>query len=283
MEQGNLSLPGESRDWLAHATENARARADEAKVAATRASRALTELETLCRHRDRGWWFHIRAQLARGSKTRQAMVASDPDIENRLAKLLEEAEVRTRELMLDFPRDMERIASIRGLPLDVESSRHPVYKFRDGFFEVRVDERRLVARVSDYEESLKTLPPDVEAIAEVLQSEDSRVFARPFDGKRFLKKLRRAYLAALKSAGEADGAPAPVRDIAGRMARTGRGPRRDEFLVDLSRLVEQGPPAVQGMRFELQQTRDLHKGMLLLGQAGSGMVSLLVFRKEHAP
>jgi len=92
--------------------------------------------------------------------------------------------------------------------------------------------------------------------------------------------LRKHYLAILKKKKQADGDPVPLRHIARRMADNERHFRRDEFLIDLSRLVVNGPAEVDGMRFDLQQTKDTEQGMLLYGPAGRGMVNLLIFRKE---
>jgi hypothetical protein len=43
----------------------------------------------------------------------------------------------------------------------------------------------------------------------------------------------------------------------------------------------EGPAETNGYRFELQQTKDTKEGMLLLGEAGRGMVNLLIFKKTN--
>ena len=182
-------------------------------------------------------------------------------------------------MTLSLPRDMERIAEQYKLPLARNLSRHPRYQFRDGFITVDIDDAKRVARIRDYEEKLAEIPPDVGALAELLAREDKRLFGRSFNGPHLLEKLRRQYLAILKKTKMTDGDPVPLRHIARRLSENERNFRRDEFVVDLSRLAVEGPAETGGFRFELQQTKDTDQGLLLYGPAGRGMVGLLIFRK----
>ena len=182
-------------------------------------------------------------------------------------------------LILQLPRDIERMAQSHQLPLDFARSRHPKYLFREGFLTLEIDDAKRLARLRDYEEKLADIPPDIEAIAQTLKTQDHRLFGRPFDGPRFLEKIRRNYLALLKKSHMLDGDPVPLRHIARRLADNERSYRRDEFLIDLSRLAVEGPPEIGGYRFEFQQTKDTEQGFLLHGRAGRGMVNLLIFKK----
>ena len=58
-----------------------------------------------------------------------------------------------------------------------------------------------------------------------------------------------------------------------------KGFRTDEFLVDLSRLAQDGPFEIDGRRLDLQQTKDTNQGMLLHGAAGRGYVGFIVFKE----
>ena len=71
----------------------------------------------------------------------------------------------------------------------------------------------------------------------------------------------------------------PLRTIARKLASNDSKFRRDEFLIDLSKLAVEGPAVVSGRRFEFQQTSDANQGMLLYGPASRGMVNLLIFTK----
>ncbi|MCX8156083.1 MAG: hypothetical protein N3J91_06525 [Verrucomicrobiae bacterium] len=280
MNQAQLPITSQPADWLAETRSQARERAARAKTEAEAAARAQAIWEKLASNVEKKWWFHIRAILEQEAAFFHQLRETANNVAPHLEGLYEEAKKQTEELLLQLPRDMERMAANHQLPLDRSQSRHPRYKFRDGFITVEIDELKRLARIKDYEERLAELPPDTEAIAEVLKREDHRLFGRRFDGAEFLACLRKHYLAILKKNKQADGDPVPLRHIARRMADKKRHFRRDEFLIDLSRLVVEGPAEVDGMRFDLQQTKDTEQGMLLYGPAGRGMVNLLIFRKE---
>lgn len=139
---------------------------------------------------------------------------------------------------------------------------------------------------SSWGDQMTALPADPEAIIDTVATEDKRLFGRKFNGKRFLGDLRAAYLVALTKQSAQDGSPVPIRVVFGCMSgrtKAYKNYKRDEFLVDLSHLTKQGPAETDGFRFELQQTKDTTEGMLLLGAAGQGMVSLLIFKKSEKP
>ena len=71
----------------------------------------------------------------------------------------------------------------------------------------------------------------------------------------------------------------PIRRITHRLGKNEKGFHTDEFLVDLSRLAEEGPLQVDDVKVDLQQTKDTTQGMLLHGVASSGYVGFIVFRK----
>jgi hypothetical protein len=98
-------------------------------------------------------------------------------------------------------------------------------------------------------------------------------------GFRLVETGPTAYLAILKKEKRPDGSPVPIRAIARKIASNDSKFRRDEFLIDLSRLAVEGPAEVSGFKFELQQTSDTSQGMLLYGPASSGMINLLIFTK----
>src|SRR5262249_18391972 len=146
------------------------------------------------------------------------------------------------------------------LPLDSDS-RHPRYSLEHKFFQIEIDDQRRIARLSNREREgrLAELPADVGAVVDAIQREHTRVFGRSFDGKKFLKQLRTQYLAILKKEKLSEGASVPIRHITRRLGKNIRGFRPDEFLVDLSRLVERGPTQVDGWQLDLQQTKDTNQ------------------------
>lgn len=229
---------------------------------------------------DRGWWCHILSVFEREKTFFHRLREEGHPAIPQLEKLYQHAKRQADDLMFDIPREMEKLAERLEIPLERSQSQHPKYRFRGGFITVEINEKKRLAKLSTYEGKLADVPADIDAVGEVLSREDNRLFNRKFDGAKFLKKLRSTYLAILKKEKRQDGQEVPLRLIAAELAKSDSRFKRDEFLLDLSLLTEHGPAAVDGMRFQLQQTKDTEQGMLLYGPSARGMVNLLVFRKE---
>jgi hypothetical protein len=260
-------------DLLTSAKERAKDLMDEADAAA----RVVKCLNGLHSFMEKGWLFHILDLLDRERpllKTHLAEGQAIQSVEAVYCYAKEKVEVVKRR----YPSYLEAACRSADLALDPES-RHPTYKLEQQFFQLKVDEQKWVARLSDYEGRLADLPADVYAVVEVLNRERERIFRRKFDGPKFLKRLRSQYLAVVKRDKQADGASIPIRHITQRLGKNAKGFRSDEFLVDLSRLVEKGPMDIDGYRLDLQQTKDTNQGMLLYGVAARGYIGFVVFRK----
>jgi len=190
------------------------------------------------------------------------------------------AEQRATESQKRFPRLLENACAHAQLPIDRDSP-HPRYSFDSHFFSLQIDDQRRLARLSNNEGEIAQIPSDVPAIVELVAHERRRLFDRPFTPSRFLKQLRVQYLAVAKQAGEPDGASIPIRQITRRLGKNIRNFRTDEFLVDLSRLVENGTAEIDGRQLDLQQTKDSRQGMLLPGPSSRGYVGFVVFTKGN--
>lgn len=260
-------------DLLASAKE----RAKTLKAEADSAARIERVWEGLHSFMVKDWPFHILDLLDREVPLREALRAEGhpaiPAVEGVYRDAKEQADAVKRL----YPSHLEEACRSAGLALDSES-RHPTYSLEQRFFQLKVDEQKWVARLSDHEGRLADLPADVGAVVEVLLRERKRIFGRPFNGRKFLKLLRSQYRAVAKKDKQTDGASIPIRHITRRL-KDAKGLRSDEFLVDLSRLVEQGPMDIDGYRLDLQQTKDTNQGMLLHGVAGRGYIGFVVFRK----
>lgn len=258
----------------------ARQRAKILKAEADEATRIQRIWEDLGGYLSKGWSSHIVWLMEKEAELLKKMRADGHEAIPAL-----EAVFRTAKEQTDLSKHSSRFISQldeacreQKLPLDRES-RHPRYTFENGFLQLEVDDYKGMARLSNHEGRLGEFPADIGAIVEALQREHKRLFGRPFDGKKFLKKLRHHYLAILEKQGEKDGASLPIRRITARLGKNEEKFRSDEFLVDVSRLVERGPAELDGYRFDLQQTKDTNQGMLLVGPAGRGYVGFITFRK----
>lgn len=268
------------QDWLQSYLDKACERAEKLRKDAKAAAQEETVLKTLNEAVQKEWWCHVLAIIEREKEFFHRLRIESHSAVPRLEELFHCAKREVDDAFFSMPRDMEKLSERLKLPLDMVQSRHPKYFFRDGFITVEVIEKKRIARLYTYEGKLAELPADIKAIEEALGREDKRLFGRKFDGKKFLKKMRRAYLAILKKENRKDGEEVPLRQIMTEMAKGKSSHRRDEFVLDLSRLTEQGPASVDGMRFQLQQTKDSQQGVLLYGPSARGMVNLLIFKKE---
>lgn len=270
-----MQIVGSARDLAAAARE----RLSSLKAQAEEAARVSRLWEDLLTYLERGWPLHVLAQLNKAAPLLMNLRSDGhpaiPAIEDAYRAARREGDA----LLKGYPAILFEACQSAQLPLDGDS-RHPRYSFRERFFILEVDEQRKVARLSDREGKLSDFPADVGAVVQAVQRAEKRVFGRPFDGGKLLKLLRRQYLAILRKSKQPDGSAIPIRHITRRLGRNLKGFRTDEFLVDISRLLERGPLELDGCRLDLQQTKDTEQGMLLLGRAGLGYVGFVVFRKE---
>lgn len=253
-------------------------------VEAKRLSRILDDLAAF---QKRSLPLHVKALCEKEKDFLKALREKDHPAIPAIEELYREMNARSIDAMRSIPGDLEKLAKSEGLAIDFSRSRHPKYCFESGgLIEVEVQDKKLEAKVGTREGFLAKIPADSVAIIDIVKQEKKRLFDRPFAGSRFLADLRSAYSLAIKAKKAADGDPVPLREVFDLMTRkisSRKGYKSDEFLVDLSKLVLEGPGEIKGDRFELQHTKDTKEGMLLLGGAGSGMVSLLIFKKSNNP
>lgn len=243
--------------------------------AAAQAEKAWAELHTFL---DKGWTLHLLALLEKEAPRLKKMRAENhpaiPAIEDAYRRAKEERD----RIFRRFPSLLEEAFANSDSSID-PTSRHPKYTLETGFFRLEIDEKKQTARLSDHEGRLAEIRADVEAIVETVRKERQRIFERKYNAKKFLQSLRSQYKAIIKEEKQPDGSSVPIRHITRRLGKNVKGFRTDEFLVDLSRLAQDGPFEIDGRRLDLQQTKDTNQGMLLHGAAGRGYVGFIVFKE----
>lgn len=281
-ETKNMGFPPELKDVARSDYAKAKKRAEELKAQADDTARIAKVLEELNSYMDKAWPFHILYLLDKESKLlERAERDLDLDIQS-IDEVYRVTKEQADAIKRRYPSYLEKACQDVGLALDPES-RHPIYSLEQRFFQLKVDEKKWIAKLSDLGGRLGEIPADVDAIIEKLLMEKDRIFGRSFDGHGFLKLLRSEYLAAVKKDKQVDGASIPIRRIIPG-SRSGKKKsvkayRPDEFLFDLSRLVEQGTFEIDGYRLDLQHTKDTSQGMLLHGSACRGYIGFVLFRK----
>ncbi len=228
----------------------------------------------------RGWYMHMLDLLKKQASIFNTIGAESPDLASALKETTDLATTESDTIIRRYPTYFEESCRKANLQLD-SNSRHPRYNLNNGFFRLEIDEKKRIAKLSNNEGRLVELPADITAVVEAIQQEYKRLFDRPFDGKNFLKRLRKEYMAVLKKEKQGDGASIPIRHITRRLGKNVKGFHTDEFLVDLSRLVEEGPFYIDGRRLDLQQTKDTNQGMLLHGAGGRGYIGYIIFKEAQ--
>jgi len=262
------------RELHAQARADTQRLKDEAEVVA-QAERAWAEFLAFL---EKGWTLHLLALLEKEAPRLKKMRAENhpaiPAIEDAYRSAKEERD----RIFRRFPSLLEEAFANSGLSID-PTSRHPKYTLESGFFRLEIDEKKQTARLSDHEGRLAEIPADVQAVVETVRREHQRLFDRKYNAKKFLQTVRSQYKAIIRKEKQPDGSSVPIRHITRRLGKNVKGFRTDEFLVDLSRLAQDGPFEIDGRRLDLQQTRDTNQGMLLHGAAGRGYVGFIVFKE----
>jgi hypothetical protein len=274
----NTIYTEDSKQIIGHAAQVAASYAEKQKEEAELALKKQKIWENLTFYLNKEWHFHI-LNLFNKEKLFFDQIKSENEVIRQNLEIIENiARPKTEEIKRRFPLLIENAFKDRRVSLD-KGSRHPDYSLQNGFFKIKIDEYKGTAKVSDTEGSLAEVPADVDAIVDAITKEFARIFDRPFDGKKFFKNLRKNYCAIIKNEKIPDGESVPIRKITTRLGKNEKGFRTDEFLVDLTRLVEAGSSEFEGLRLELQQTRDTNKGMLLQGEMNSGYIGFITFKK----
>lgn len=270
-------------DYAAQITSNT---VNELQEHLTETRRLARILEDLKLFRDRLLPLHIKSLCEREKEFLKALRGKNHPAITVIEDLYREMDSRSGILIREIPYQLEQLAKSSGLTLDFSRSLHPRYYFElGGFIEVEVKDKKMEAKVCTREGILAKIPADAVAIIDLVKQEKKRLFERPFTGSRLLADMRIAYSSAIKTNKGTEGDPIPIRtvhDFMTRKIKDRKGYKSDEFLVDLSKLVLEGPGETKGYRFELQQTKDIQEGMLLLGEAGRGMVNLLIFKQANS-
>lgn len=273
-----MEFPVEMIDQVRELHAQAKADAQRLKTEAEAAAQDEKTWANIHNFLDKGWTLHLLALLEKEAPRLKRMRTDNhpaiPTIEDAYRRAKEE---RNR-IFRRFPSLLEEAFANSGLSID-PTSRHPKYTMENGFFRLEIDEKKGIARLLDHEGRLAETPADIQAIVETVRKERQRIFERKYNAKKFLQSLRTQYKAVIRKEKQPDGSSVPIRHITRRLGKNVKGFRTDEFLVDLSRLAQDGPFEIDGRRLDLQQTKDTNQGMLLHGAAGRGYVGFIVFKE----
>ena len=221
------------------------------------------------------WFSRNKALLEEVDRSSKGMMPSA------LRLILKEATEEADELKKRYSSWMDTTAAkLKFKPDPV--SRHPKYKFEDGFFTVVVSEPSFTARVEDLAGPLvDRMPADPDAVVSYLLQEKARIFGRPFDAAAFLQRLLRTYVAIVEKDPELKvGEAVPIRHITGRLRDNEKAFHNDEFLVDLTKLLDSHVSDIDGWKWSLEQTKEIERGLYVFPKYGKGYVGFLRFTRR---
>lgn len=273
-----MELPEGILDKIRDLHQIAKAEAKRLAVEAGDAAKTERSLSELAEYATQDQPMHIVKLFEKEPRLLEKMKAQSYPSHEVLQLLFDAASREKEKILRRYPGILEEACRSAGLLLDA-TSRHPRYTLARGFLSLEISEKVMTARLSCYEGRLFEIPADVAPVVEAIQKEHKRLFGRRFDGNKFLRILRTQYKTSLKKDKKADGSSIPIRSITKSLARKVKGFRTDEFIIDLSKLAEEGPFDIEGRRLDLQQTKDTNKGILLYGAASRGYIGYLVFKE----
>lgn len=280
MPEDPTSFPKETEQVFRSMLEQTSERTHELKAAvqATKHFRAvLKEIGDSLSHQRP---LHVRSLMDKHDSLVREQCESSPYSLDDWNNLRGQVEALCKKTLIRYPKLLETACAKVGLTID-SASCHPEYTFEDGFFELKLD-RVGMAALFCYGRLFTRFPGDVQTVVERLQEKRASLFDRPFEGEKFLRQLRTSYANILLPAGRPDGESVPIREIIARMTGKGTEHTLEEFMVDFSRLVNQGPRDIDRRRLELEHTRDPEQGILLHHVDTFGYIGFVRFEEVGA-
>lgn len=156
-----------------------------------------------------------------------------------------------------------------GLMVD-STSRFPIFKIKNGFFEVKINKNLMEASIAVRHGKTKKCAADSLTISKNVLLEYERCFVSKYVHEDFASRLKFGYLKATS-----DGQLPPVHLDRVRMEMDGKRLGRDEFSAAIANYMQNsgGSP----IKFKLDHTKDHESGYLLPGYEDRGYFGYISF------
>jgi len=205
---------------------------------------------------------------------------SEPALEEIFKQVFLKAREECQRVARRYPALIQDACLEEGMSLD-QTSTHPKYTFCDGFITLEINEKTFEAKAYTREGTLFVKPFDISLIISDIKREIDRIFRRPFKPIQVAKKLYSNYKSIIQKEEKHMGDQIPIRKITTRLGKNQKNFRTDEFIIDLSKLIESGAPVVYGYELDLGHTKDTRSGILLHRLESHGYIGFISFRKEE--
>ena len=120
-----MPFSNQRADTIQQAAAAAQTQAAQLKTEAESASKESSIWQNVLAYQHKSWWFHIRDLFEREAEFFRRVRESQSSVIAQLEALYREAKTHTDELLLQLPKDIERMSQTYNLPLDLTKSRHP--------------------------------------------------------------------------------------------------------------------------------------------------------------
>ena len=227
------------------------------KAEAKRLRQAQAALAALQDARSKGHWCEVVRQVDRAKDLGGILNQFSEGTSAEIGQVRETAVKRADESLSDLSSTLPSALDAEGLTPD-PSSRFPVFKLRNGFFEVKINKPKYEAQIIVRHGNIVKVSADLSIIVDAVAGENARCFGSPPDLVGFSARLRAAYALLM---GADRPRPLPLEDV--RLAIAEPVPPRDEFAVALAGVLRDQPVEADGMN--LDHTKSIDSGFLLPG------------------
>jgi|GEM_PF-2983150 len=188
-------------------------------------------------------------------------------------------EKHCEEILLTYPNRLSSALEKYGLKLD-EFANYPRLSICQGYIKFEIWERNRRGVLKAYDRKISELKLDIEKAAAAINKEYKRLFLGERDTNKILGELWEAYKKIIEREDAPIGSSIPITSVLKEISKNRKNFRLDEYIVDLTRLVESGPYVIEGLKIDFQHTRDTKKGIILQGDLARGYIGYVLFREE---
>ena len=219
-------------------------------------------------------------ELLRGRRSqRQPIVEHDPTTEARFAQLEADLEEQVKSNLKETAQLFPAALADHGIELD-STSRDPKYTVAGRYITATFDKTKPAAYVQVRGEKRRNLPPDPRGVANKVAEEHARLFEREVDPQQTLDRLENGWR---KARSEGSSPSVPIMQVLKALAKDEEGFVRDEFIVDIAKLLKDSESSTESKGLKLDHTRDDKQGFLLPGLENRGYFGYVSFETDRSP
>lgn len=194
-------------------------------------------------------------------------------------KIISTSKKECIKLLKKYPQMVAEACKRHNIVID-SSSAHPRYMFHKGFIILTIDESKYEAKCVSREGKLFSVSFDISIVVETLKREINRIFNRDFNPNQFIEILYTEYSDIILAEKKKIGEPLQIKNLLTSLQNKKVYARKDEFNVDLSRLLIESKNLISDFGLELIHTKNIKEGILLYNFDTYGYVGYIKFKGD---